>query len=68
MNREWQYNFRAHRGAWLAAAMFVLVFALYIAKHQGRARVQLVLRTPVGVPGLATPMLRGPISAARCAR
>ena len=34
MNREWQYNFRAHRGAWLAAAMFVLVFALYIAKHQ----------------------------------
>ena len=34
MNREWQYNFRAHRGAWLATAMFVLVFALYIAKHQ----------------------------------
>lgn len=31
---DWQYRFRAHRNAWLAALMFVLIFALYITKHQ----------------------------------
>ena len=31
---DWQYQFRAHRNAWLAASMFVLIFALYISKHQ----------------------------------
>jgi ribose transport system permease protein len=30
---DWRFHFRAHRGAYAAAAMFVLVFALYIAKH-----------------------------------
>lgn len=31
---DWQYHFRAHRGAWLAGLMFVVIFALYITKHQ----------------------------------
>jgi ribose transport system permease protein len=34
MNTEWRYHLRAHRGAYAAAAMFIAVFALYIAKHQ----------------------------------
>jgi ribose transport system permease protein len=34
MNAEaFQYHFREHRGAYAAAAMFVVIFALYIAKH-----------------------------------
>jgi ribose transport system permease protein len=31
---EWRFHFAAHKGAYAAAAMFVLVFALYIGKHQ----------------------------------
>ena len=35
MNREeFGFHFRAHRGAYAAAAMFVVIFALYIGKHQ----------------------------------
>lgn len=35
MTREdFGFHFRAHRGAYAAAAMFVLIFALYIANHQ----------------------------------
>ena len=31
---DWRFQLQAHRGAWLAAAMFVVIFALYIGKHQ----------------------------------
>jgi ribose transport system permease protein len=31
---EWRFHLREHRGAYAAAAMFVVIFALYIAKHQ----------------------------------
>ena len=31
---EFGFHFRRHRGAYAAAAMFVLVFALYIVNHQ----------------------------------
>jgi ribose transport system permease protein len=31
---EFGFHFRAHRGAYAAAAMFVAIFALYIGKHQ----------------------------------
>lgn len=34
MNPDWKFHLREHRGAYAAAAMFVLIFALYIAKHQ----------------------------------
>jgi len=34
MNAEWRYHLSEHKGAYAAAAMFVLVFALYIGKHQ----------------------------------
>ena len=35
MNREaFGYHFRAHRGAYAAAGMFIAIFALYIANHQ----------------------------------
>ncbi len=42
MTSDWQYAFRAHRGAWLAAAMFVAIFVLYIAKHQAGLTVPVV--------------------------
>src|SRR5450830_837330 len=31
---EFRFHFREHRGAYAAAAMFVVIFALYIAKYQ----------------------------------
>lgn len=31
---EFRFHFREHRGAYAAAAMFVFIFALYIAKYQ----------------------------------
>lgn len=31
---EFRFHFRAHRGVYAAAAMFVAIFALYIAKYQ----------------------------------
>jgi ribose transport system permease protein len=31
---DWRFHFREHRGAYAAAAMFVMIFALYIGKHQ----------------------------------
>lgn len=34
MSSDWKFHFQAHRGAWAALAMFVLIFALYITKHQ----------------------------------
>jgi ribose transport system permease protein len=34
MQRDWLYHFREFRGAYAAAAMFVVIFAVYIAKHQ----------------------------------
>ena len=34
MARDWPYHFREMRGAYAAAAMFVVIFAVYIAKHQ----------------------------------
>lgn len=34
MTDDWRYHLREHRGAYAAAAMFVVIFALYIAKHQ----------------------------------
>ena len=34
MPRDWPYHFREMRGAYAAAAMFVVIFAIYIAKHQ----------------------------------
>ena len=34
MRRDWLYHFREFRGAYAAAAMFVVIFAVYIAKHQ----------------------------------
>ena len=33
MTTNFGFHFRRHRGAWAAAAMFVAIFALYIAKH-----------------------------------
>jgi ribose transport system permease protein len=33
LNASWRYRLREHRGAWLAALLFVLIFALYVAKH-----------------------------------
>ena len=33
MTTDFGFHFRRHRGAWAAAAMFVAIFALYIAKH-----------------------------------
>lgn len=34
MTDDWKFHLREHRGAYAAAAMFVLIFALYIVKHQ----------------------------------
>jgi ribose transport system permease protein len=34
MRRDWLYHFREFRGAYAAGAMFVVIFAVYIAKHQ----------------------------------
>jgi len=34
MQRDWLYHFREFRGTYAAAAMFVVIFAVYIAKHQ----------------------------------
>jgi ribose transport system permease protein len=34
MRRDWLYHFREFRGTYAAAAMFVVIFAVYIAKHQ----------------------------------
>jgi ribose transport system permease protein len=34
MKDDWKFHLREHRGAYAAAAMFVLIFALYIVKHQ----------------------------------
>ena len=34
MQRDWLYHFREFRGAYAAGAMFVVIFAVYIAKHQ----------------------------------
>jgi ribose transport system permease protein len=34
MTDDWRFHVREHRGAYAAAAMFVVIFALYIAKHQ----------------------------------
>jgi len=34
MNPDWRYHFQEHRGAYAAVAMFVVIFALYIGKHQ----------------------------------
>ncbi len=34
MNEDWKFHLREHRGAYAAALMFVLIFALYIVKHQ----------------------------------
>jgi ribose transport system permease protein len=31
---DWRFHFREHRGAYAAAAMFVVIFTLYIAEHQ----------------------------------
>jgi ribose transport system permease protein len=31
---DWRFHLREHRGAYAAAAMFVVIFALYIAEHQ----------------------------------
>src|SRR5674476_476275 len=31
---EFRFRFREHRGAFAAAAMFVVIFALFIAKYQ----------------------------------
>ena len=31
---EWRFHLREHKGAYAATAMFVLIFALYITKHQ----------------------------------
>jgi ribose transport system permease protein len=33
-HEEFRFHFREHRGAYAAAAMFVVIFALYIAKYQ----------------------------------
>lgn len=41
-NPDWAYRFQASRGAWLAAAMFVAIFALYIGKHQAGFTVPVV--------------------------
>ena len=34
MQRDWLYHLREMRGAYAAAAMFVVIFTVYIAKHQ----------------------------------
>ena len=34
MQRDWLYHFREFRGAYAAGAMFIVIFAVYIAKHQ----------------------------------
>jgi len=34
MDSDWTYRIRRHRNVWLAGTMFVVIFALYIAKHQ----------------------------------
>jgi ribose transport system permease protein len=34
MTDDWRFHLREHRGAYAAAVMFVVIFALYIAKHQ----------------------------------
>jgi len=31
---EWRFHLREHKGAYAATAMFVVIFALYITKHQ----------------------------------
>jgi ribose transport system permease protein len=31
---DWRFHLREHRGAYAAAAMFVIIFTLYIAEHQ----------------------------------
>jgi ribose transport system permease protein len=31
---DWRFHLREHRGAYAAAAMFVVIFTLYIAEHQ----------------------------------
>jgi ribose transport system permease protein len=32
--RDFKFHFQAHKGAWASAAMFVVIFTLYIANHQ----------------------------------
>lgn len=34
MSSDWRFHLREHRGAYAAALMFVLIFGLYIGKHQ----------------------------------
>ena len=34
MQRDWPHHFREMRGTYAAVAMFVVIFAVYIAKHQ----------------------------------
>jgi len=34
MRGDWRFRLREQRAYWTAAALFVLIFALYIAKHQ----------------------------------
>ena len=34
MSGDWRFHLREHRGAYAAALMFVLIFGLYIGKHQ----------------------------------
>jgi len=34
MRGDWRFRLREQRACWTAAALFVLIFALYIAKHQ----------------------------------
>lgn len=34
MSGDWRFHLREHRGAYTAALMFVLIFGLYIGKHQ----------------------------------
>lgn len=34
MRQDWRFRLREQRGTWTAVAMFVLIFALYITKHQ----------------------------------
>jgi ribose transport system permease protein len=34
MNDDWKFHLREHKGAYAAAAMFVVIFALYILNHQ----------------------------------
>lgn len=33
LSEAWRFRLQEHRGAWLAAALFVLIFVVYVAKH-----------------------------------